>query len=361
MKFESLRIAGLRCLDGVAVTPSPGINVFVGSNGAGKTSVLEAAYLLSHGRSFRAGSRDVLLKRGATSLSVFAEVRSADGRVRRIGLGRDGSRWQARIDGDQAASLGALVQECAVVCLEPGSHDLIAGASDERRRFVDWGLFHVEHEFMGRWRRYQRALKQRNALLRAGGAAVDDASLAPWEAELASAGEDMTAYRRTYLDRLLPHVRSFMNNVLPELGVFSVRYRPGWDETEDLAATLVSRRPRDMARGHTTVGPHRADFSITFEHAPLREHLSRGQEKLCALACLLGQASLHAEIRGEWPVVCLDDLASELDRTHQEWVVAQLLGRDVQVFVTGTEIPSALVERPVTVFHVEQGAVTALL
>ena len=158
MKFESLRIAGLRCLEAVSLTPAPGINVFVGANGAGKTSVLEAAYLLSHGRSFRAGSRDVLLKRGANALSVFAEVRAEDGRTRRLGLGREGGRWVARVDGDTAASLGALVQECAVVCFEPGSHDLIAGASDERRRFLDWGLFHVEHAFVNQWRRYQRAL-----------------------------------------------------------------------------------------------------------------------------------------------------------------------------------------------------------
>lgn len=360
MKFESLRIDGLRCLTAVSLTPAPGINVFVGANGAGKTSVLEAAYLLSHGRSFRAGSRDILLKRGATSLAVFAEVRGEDGRARRLGLGREGGRWQARVDGDSTASLGALVQECAVVCFEPGSHDLIAGASDERRRFLDWGLFHVEHAFVNQWRRYQRALKQRNAVLRSGGP-LDATLLEPWEAELAGAGETITTFRRGYLDRLIPHIQSFTQNVLPELGGFSVRYRPGWDESADLATTLVERRVRDLGRGHTTVGPHRADFTITFEHAPVREHLSRGQEKLCALACLLGQASLYAEIRGEWPVVCLDDLASELDRTHQEWVVAQLLGRDVQVFITGTEIPSALVDQSVTMFHVEQGAVTALL
>jgi len=356
MKFESLRISGLRCLDGVAVTPAAGINVFVGPNGAGKTSILEAAYLLSHGRSFRAGSRDVLLKRGASSLSVYAEVRKADGSLRRLGLGREGGRWQARVDGDPAASLGALVQECAVVCFEPGSHDLIAGSSDERRRYLDWGMFHVEHGFVGQWRRYQRALKQRNSLLRQGGY-PDPTLLEPWETELAAAGEAITAYRRDYLSRVIPHIQGFMGNVLPELGQFSLKYRPGWDENSDLAATLVERRQRDISRGHTTVGPHRADFSVAFEHAPLREHLSRGQEKLCALACLLGQASLHAELRGEWPVVCLDDLASELDRTHQEWVVGQLLGRDAQVFVTGTEVPSALAGQPVALFHVEHGMV----
>lgn len=360
MRFQTLRIAGLRCIASVSLTPAPGINVFVGPNGAGKTSVLEAAYLLSHGRSFRAGSRDVLLKRGDAQLSVFAEVAASDGRVRRLGLGKEGGRWRARVDGDDSASLGSLVQECAVVCFEPGSHDLIAGSSEERRRYMDWGLFHVEHDFVSQWRRYQRALKQRNALLRRVNG-PDPALLAPWEAELAVSGEAMGSYRQAYLASVLPHIQAFMTAVLPELGAFTVRYRSGWDESMSLADVLVSRRTRDVARGHTTAGPHRGDFAVSFDHAPLREHLSRGQEKLCALACLLGQASLFAESRGEWPVVCLDDLASELDRTHQAWVVEQLLGRDAQVFITGTDVPGALADQPISVFHVEQGDVTGLL
>ncbi|MBB3226625.1 DNA replication and repair protein RecF [Luteibacter sp. Sphag1AF] len=360
MKFESLRIAGLRCLDDVALSLAPGINVFTGPNGAGKTSVLEAAYLLSHGRSFRSGSRDVLLQRGASSLSVFAELRRADNGVHRLGLGRESGRWQARVDGENAASLGALVQACAVVCFEPGSHALIAGPSEERRRFLDWGLFHVEHSFLLAWRRYQRALKQRNALLRSG-AALTDALFGPWEVELAQSGEIIDVQRKAYVAALTPHIQQLAETTLPELGVMTIRYKRGWDDDVDLAEMLVDRRQRDAGRGHTTIGPHRSDFVVSFEHAPLREHLSRGQEKLCALACLLGQASQHAEARGEWPVVCLDDLASELDRTHQEWVVSQLLDRDIQVLVTGTEIPHAFLNAPKTVFHVEQGRIAGLL
>lgn len=109
------------------------------------------------------------------------------------------------------------------------------------------------------------------------------------------------------------------------------------------------------------IGPHRADWSLAFEQAPLREHLSRGQEKLTALGCLLAQATLHAGRRGEWPVVCLDDLASELDLAHQEALVAQLVAADAQVLVTGTECPVPLRTRPHRLFHVEQGQISALL
>lgn len=359
MRLEQLRLQGLRCIVDASVVLDPGINLFVGANGAGKTSLLEAAFLLSHARSFRSGAKEALLARGAMQLSVFADVRHADDRARRVGLGRSGSRWQAKVDGVNVA-MGQLVSECAVVCFEPGSHALIAGAAEERRRFLDWGVFHVEHGFLSSWRRYQRALKQRNSLLRSGSPAVDEL-FAPWEAELSVAGAHIDSQRQAYLDLLLPKLQASAAGLLPELGALRLDYRRGWLEDQNLAEQLRSQRSRDLARGHTTAGAHRADWTIGFEHAPLREHLSRGQEKLTALACLMAQAELYAEHCGEWPVMCLDDLASELDQSHQAAVVAQLVAADAQVLLTGTEVPPALAGVPSRMFHVEQGQLTRLL
>jgi len=360
MKIDTLRIANLRSLADVSLSLAPGMNLFTGANGAGKTSVLEAAYLLSHAGSFRAGSRENLISRGAAGFSVFAEVSLESGAHHRLGFGKEGGKWLARVDGAAASSFGALVQHAAVVCFEPGSHALIAGPSDERRRFLDWGVFHVEHDFLLAWRRYQRALKQRNSLLRQGGS-VDFSLLEPWESELAQSGQAIDAYRKSYLGQLRLHLASYVAALLPELGPVELTYRRGWPEELTLDEALRARRERDLGRGHTTVGCHRADWSIHFAGAPLREHLSRGQEKLTAMAALLSQAAVYAANRGEWPVICLDDLASELDRTHQEWVVGQLLQHQVQVLVTGTDVPSALETARATMFHVEQGQVAALL
>lgn len=355
MKFERLRVRGLRCLSDVDLPLGEGIHAFVGANGAGKTSVLEAAFLLSHGRSFRSGAKEALLQRGAASLSVYAEIRHEDGRIGRAGLGREGARWEARLDG-QSAALGEVVSECAVVCFEPGSHALIAGGAEERRRYLDWGVFHVEHGFLHAWRRYQRALKQRNSLLRSGGA-VPAELFEPWEAELSQTGEEIDAMRLRYLELLRPHIERSIAGLLPELGRVELRYRRGWAEDRGLADALAELRGRDLGRGHTTAGSHRADWSIAYELAPLREHLSRGQEKLTALACMLAQAGLFAELKGEWPVVCLDDLASELDLAHQGAVASELARAGAQVLVTGTELPGPLQGLSAHVFHVEQGVI----
>ena len=359
MRLERLQLLGLRCLSEATLELAPGFNVLIGANGAGKTSVLEAAFLLSHGRSFRSGAREALVQRGASALNIFSSVRHEDGVLHRLGLGREGARWNARLDG-MDVSMGELIRECAVVCFEPGSHALIAGAADERRRFLDWGVFHVEHEFLPAWRRYQRALKQRNSLLRSS-SALDDALVGPWEHELSRTGTLIDRWRRDYLDSLLPFLREQTALLLPELGDVELRYRPGWADGENLAAVLATQRLRDQGRGHTTSGVHRADWSLSFQHAPQREHLSRGQEKLTALICVLAQAWLDAKHRGEWPVVCLDDLASELDQAHQAAVVASLKETPAQVLITGTELPKVLEHTRVRLFHVEQGKLTPLL
>jgi DNA replication and repair protein RecF len=359
LRFERLQLRGLRCISDASVELAPGFNVLVGANGAGKTSVLEAAFLLSHGRSFRSGARDALLQRGSAGLSIFSTVRHQDDRLVRLGLGREGARWDARVEG-QDVLIGQLVRECAVVCFEPGSHALIAGSAEERRRFLDWGVFHVEHEFLPAWRRYQRALKQRNSLLRSD-QVPDDALYSPWELELGRSGALIDQWRRAYLAGLTLYLREQASALLPELGGIDLRYKAGWPEGDDLAETLASQRRRDLAKGHTSVGPHRTDWSLWFEHAPLREHLSRGQEKLAALVCLLAQARLDAERRGEWPVICLDDLASELDLAHQTAVVESLQAVPAQVLVTGTEVPTPIRQAQAKVFHVEQGRLKPLL
>ena len=359
MRLERLQLRGLRCISDAALDLASGFNVLVGANGSGKTSVLEAAFLLSHGRSFRSGARDALTQRGSSALSIFSTVRHDDQRIVRLGLGREGARWDARVDA-QDVPIGQLIRECAVVCFEPGSHALIAGAADERRRFLDWGVFHVEQEFLSTWRRYQRALKQRNSLLRKE-PSFDEALYGPWELELARTGTLIDQWRKGYLEALLPHLREEAARLLPELGDVELSYRAGWPEGVTLSETLAGQRVRDQGRGHTTAGVHRADWSLSFVQAPHREHLSRGQEKLVALACLLSQAKLDAACRGEWPVVCLDDLASELDQAHQTAVVESLQSVPAQVIVTGTEIPKSLEQAAARVFHVEQGRLTSLL
>lgn len=365
MQVTRLEASGLRRFDHVALAPEKGLNLITGDNGAGKTSLLEALHLMAYGRSFRGRVRDGLVRTQAEALEVFVEWHeAAHSRVRRAGLRHTGQTWTGRLDGENVSQLGDLCAALAVVSFEPGSHALVTGGGEPRRRFMDWGLFHVEqgHEggFLHLWRRYARALKQRNALLKAG---MGGAQLDAWDHELAEAGEPLTDHRQRYLDALQRDLATVVDKLAPSLGSATLIFQSGWRRHElALADALLLARDRDRVAGYTTVGPHRADWRIEYTNVAQRETLSRGQAKLTALSCLLAQAEDFARRRGEWPIIALDDLASELDRYHQRRILERLLASGAQVFITGTEKPTGLEEARVShaLFHVEHGEVTRL-
>lgn len=358
MHVTRLDIHALRCFEHVSVAPLPGLNLLIGDNGVGKTSVLEALHLMAYGRSFRGRVRDGLVRQDAAAIEVFVQWQEhKQGRKRQAGLRHGGQEWEGRLDGKPLAQLGDLCAALSVVTFEPGSHALIMGAADNRRRFLDWGLFHVEQGFLALWRRYSRALKQRNALLKA---RVRDGQLDAWELELEETGTALTAHRAHYLADLEPHLQVISAELLPAAGGTQLRFLPGWRREEvSLGDALLLARERDLATGFTSVGPHRADWRIEHAEIPGREALSRGQAKLTALSVLLAQATHQAALRGEWPVVALDDLASELDRSHQARVLLRLEASGAQVFITGTEQPNGLEDLAIqpAVFHVKHNQI----
>ena len=366
MQVTRLTISNLRRFDQVSFAPAAGLNLITGENGAGKTSLLEALHLMAYGRSFRGRVHEGLIRSGCPAVEVFVEWRASNhsqdhveltGQLHKAGLRHGGQGWEGRLDGANVSHLGEFCAALAVVTVEPGSHDLIMGRAEERRRFLDWGLFHVEPDFLPLWRRYARALKQRNALLKSHSAPNE---LEAWEQEMSNTGERLTQHRQHYLEHLEPQLQAVLAALLPAAVSSTLVFQPGWRLDElPLADALLLARDRDLASGFTSIGPHRADWRIEHAGIPGRTALSRGQAKLTAMSALLAQAEHHARLRGQWPVVALDDLASELDRAHQRRVLERLLASGAQVFVTGTEIPTVLreLEAEVSVFHVEHGQI----
>lgn len=335
----------------------PGLNLFTGANGAGKTSLLEAIHLLGYGRSFRPGARDTLIRDGCQRLQVFACWETQAGE-RRTGLTRGGNDWRAKLDGQRLATLSQLHQACAAICFEPGSHELLAGSGEPRRRYLDWGLFHVEPDFLPVWRRYQRALRQRNSLLRLG--TRDPDQYQPWEQEMAVTAARIDQLRGRQLRRSAEAAQPLAAIFLSEMGEPHWRYRRGWSREQDFSELLAANRERDLRLGYSFSGPHRADWRLHFEKLPENAPLSRGQEKLAALACVLAQIAVLRDAGHEAPVVLLDDLSSELDQAHQRRVWRYLLDADVQVIATGTEQPDSLPDDWLAArFHVERAAAGA--
>ncbi len=354
MRIERLRLTNLRNIAELDVALAHGINCFVGPNGAGKSSVIEGAYLMSYGASFRTSQNNLLVRREGGPLTVHAEVERQSGTVK-LGLSLQNGSWNVRVNGDKVANLATALAEFALVCFEPGSHQLISGGSVERRRLLDWVLFHVEHAYFALARDFRRVLRQRNELLRKNGS---DAELDLWDSEFERAALPLADLRAKIFCKYAIELTEILSIFLPELGSAKLSLKQGWPEGS-LASAMADARERDRCRGHSTRGPHRADWSIRFDKAPTHDELSRGQEKLCALACVLAQARVYARLKGEWPVVALDDFASELDSPHQVIALGMLQATSAQILMTGIDAPKNFGVLPdaVRMFHVEHGRV----
>lgn len=355
MRLLRLKVDGLRCLHAVDIAPGPGLNVFLGGNGAGKTSVLEAAYVLGSGKSFRFGGHDNLIARDSEQLQVYAEL-EISGRSERLGFERSREGWRALRNSVKVTELAELATLVPVVCFSPESHGLVSGGADQRRRFLDWIVFHVEPEFSGVHRRYSRLLKQRNALLKQQPTAIE---LRAWSPDLALVGEQLAQMRAAVFAEFALAMQASLGVLLSELGPAKLSLRRGWREGVGLAQRLDENEARERALGYTLSGPHRCDWNVAFEGISVRDQGSRGQQKLVALASVLVAAQLYRRWRGEAPLIALDDLYSELDVDHQRRALQACCAIGAQTWVTGTADSAAIDawSGAQTRFHVEHGRV----
>ncbi len=347
------RANNFRCLEKVELELGPRFNVISGANASGKTSLLEALAYLGRGKSFRGASTAKLTRHGESEFVLFGEVGRAESTVT-VGVRNSREGLEVRVGGENAAGAAALAGALPLQVIDPEVHNLIAGGPELRRRFLDWVAFHVEHDHLAVWRRFRRALKQRNAALRA---RSSEAAIRSWNAEFLELAGQLDTSRRRVLDLTIDSLKEHGLQLLDaELGF---EYQQGWGREKELAEALESSLDRELQLGSTQSGPHRADIKVIYDERQARKLVSRGQQKLLASAMILA-ATETAQAALERPLVLLlDDPAAELDGESITRLVSAVAALGCQVVATSLA-PEALVfpERPV-MFHVEQGRITA--
>lgn len=350
MALTRLGLRDFRCFSAADLELAPGTNVIVGENAAGKTSLLEAIHVLAQAKSFRTSDGASMVRAGTSGFQVTGRIARGD-RELPAGIGRTGNRTQIRLDGADAG-VAELAQALPVKVLDTGAHDLLIGGPKVRRRFLDWGVFHVEPSFLAIWRKYQRALRQRNIALRQN---QPKRQVQPWDAELEISGLQIDAMRRAYLAQVTTgiarHVRTTLDT---EVQLTLVQ---GWPEGQGLAEALESSYPRDVAAGSTRTGPHRAEIRIEIEGIKAGDRVSRGQAKVLAGALIAGQLESFQAVTGCRPTLLVDDLPAELDEERRGRLWSVLSRLDAQKVVTAIELtalPQVLAETE-TRFHVEHG------
>ena len=340
---------GFRCLDNVGFEPDPAYTLIYGANASGKTSMLEAIAYLGRGKSFRGAPPSNLIQHGQQGFVLFAQIESG-GRLAAVGVRNGRAGLEVKIDGDSSGGVAGLAAALPLQVIDPDVHNLVRGGPDERRRFLDWLAFHVEPDYLSLWRQFRRALKQRNAALKAGGSRQ---SLQAWDREFCDLGERVDSVREAVLAGSLQNLKAHGAELLG--AEIDFRYAAGWSKEQALAEALESHFERDRLLGTTQVGPHRGDLRLTYDERQARRLVSRGQQKLLASSMILAATETAQAALGRPLVLLLDDPAAELDRTSLARLMARVAGLGSQVIATSLEPDDLVFPAPPTVFHVEQG------
>jgi DNA replication and repair protein RecF len=351
MSLGLIRIHNLRNIREIELEPEWGINLIWGSNGSGKTSILEAIYLLGRGRSFRGRESQPLIHDGADSLELYAKIERGSGEQIGVGLRKSRQSSEARVGSSSVKKISDLARTLPIYILTPQSHEILERGPQYRRRFVDWGVFHVEHQYREIAERYRRILQQRNAALRE---RRSDASV--WSKDLGDAGERLEQVRNRYLQKLSDGIRAIMQRLSLE-SELKLEWRRGWSADSSLEEALTRSLERDRTRGYTSVGPNRADLVVRMDGERVERRASRGQQKLVVAAMTIAQALITKEGGGVDPVILVDDLPAELDGENRQKLMTLLQEAGLQVFVTGVERDPFEGMGVEQVFHVEHGAV----
>lgn len=305
--------------------------------------------MLSRGRSFRTAQATELIGPAGKTFQVFAETFSESSKTSRIGLERSKKHWRARKDGQSLSQLSQLTCVLPLVLMEPNSHLLVSGTPEVRRKFLDWGMFHVEHEFLRVSRGFSKILKQRNAALRAN----QEELLDSMDLVFCDLGVKLGQLRKAHSEAVAEQIQVILTELSAGLDDVRFEYRKGWTKGT-LPGALAGNRKNDLIKGATGAGPHRADIALIHQETPARAVLSRGEQKTLASAMLLSQADILAR-QHKTPVLLLDDLASEFDSAHYQSVLNRALKVGGQVWVSGTGKQAPSVDHKM--FHVKHGEV----
>ena len=340
MRIIRAKLNQFRNYAGCTFEPCGGVNVLLGDNGQGKTNLLEAMYLCCTGRSHRTRQDRELIGWEADFASVKVQAEKSDGTHEvEIIMPAVGKR-KIKIAGREASRSGELMGHVTGVLFSPEDLRTVKDGPAERRRMIDMTLAQLKPAYYYALQRYNRALKQRNEVLRAANLNPSLMStLDMWDEQLAAAGSELMRHRRAYIEKLSAAAEETYAEIAGGREKLSVRYQPSVTMGDDLESNinaLIAARENDVRRMTTSVGVHRDEVLLCIDGREVRSFGSQGQQRTTALSLRLSEMAVMRDEMGEWPVLMLDDVMSELDPSRRRQLIARLEG--IQTIVTCTDI-----------------------
>jgi DNA replication and repair protein RecF len=367
MSISKLSTHNFRNLVSVNIDLHPSLNFFVGDNGSGKSSLLEALFFLGHGKSFRTSKLEILAHHDVKNFVVT--VKNTDDLL--LGLSKDFSTGSTliKINGKRYSRLSDLAKNIAVQIVTPESFKLFFGGPKIRRRFFELGMFHVKHQSSDVIRQFNQVLKQRNACLRN---SLDQQSYDYWTQAFCTLSQQVGEARSKYIADLIAELPIWLGCLLPSLAnSITVQYQQGWPTKKSLVETLNANYERELAFGYSLYGAHKFDVKFMVGKQHLDNQLSRGQQKLFLLALTFAQANLIARVKRVKPILLIDDIGAELDKHSRIFLANAIDKLNCQVLITAIDeeaLNPLLIDFKVSeqdindkqkyhMFHVEQGGI----
>lgn len=356
MYVKELRLDGFRNYEKEHFTFSRGTNMIYGNNAQGKTNALEAVYLFSIGKSFRTQQDRELIRfdKDLTRIWVLFEDSVRENEIELV-VRRDRKK-QIKINGVPIQKMGELIGRFTVVLFSPDELNLTKGSPNARRRFLDIAVSQMRPKYYHILRRYNKVLDQRNNLIKKLRYANDNTlkdTIGVWNEKLADYGMSVITYRKRFVESL----REFSKKIHFEISgeEFDVRYKPAFETKEQFLKKLNDSLPKELEQGFTLYGPHRDDLDIETNGRDIKTYGSQGQHRSAVLALKLAQADMIFEDTGEYPVLLLDDIMSELDADRRAYLSGKI--KDKQVIITCTDIDDLPEGELSCRVHIENGKI----
>jgi DNA replication and repair protein RecF len=368
MQLKSIELQGYRNYESLKLAIGSGVNIFIGPNAQGKTNLLEAIHVLALTKSHRTSKDKELIGWNASAARIRAELERILGAVT-LELTISAQGKMAKLNGLEQRKLSGFVGSLNVVLFAPEDLDIVKGAPGVRRRFMDMEIGQVHPGYLYDLQQYQKVLQQRNNYLKSTDASrASDAMLDVWNEQLASFGVKMMQRRKTFIQKLQRWAEKIHAGITADSETLKVIYQPSFSSPEEVMdqddsslfrqfmIKLTQGKEQEFRRGTTMAGPHRDDLAFAINGKDVQAFGSQGQQRTAALSLKLAELELMREEIGEYPILLLDDVLSELDHMRQTQLIETFQSR-VQTFITTTGLESVNMSRlkDAAVFHVRGG------
>jgi len=368
MQLNAMELQGYRNYDSVKLATEGGVNIFIGPNAQGKTNLLEAIHVLSLTKSHRTSKDKELIGWNQSNAVIRAQMTRRTGDVSlELQLSAQGKK--AKINGLEQRKLSTFVGTLNVVLFAPEDLDIVKGAPGVRRRFMDMEIGQVHPGYLYDMQQYQKILQQRNNYLKS----TDVRRASPelldvWNVQLATTGVKMMQKRKNFIEKLQIWAEKIHAGITGGAERFTVQYKPSFGapdgaDPQDQSSLfgqfmikLTEGKEQEFKRGATLTGPHRDDLVFAINGKDVQSFGSQGQQRTAALSLKLAELELMHEEIGEYPLLLLDDVLSELDQTRQTQLIETFQSR-VQTFITTTGLEGVNMGRlkDASIFHVRDG------